>query len=112
MKTSQIIVYIVLLLMSTISMCSSCKTQDASKAVKKTNDSLISVIAASNEEKQQFKDQILLQMEMEGLKSSRRTLYDWNSVVRTVNRPDDLLNQYNNTIDSLTNIQNAAKKIR
>lgn len=56
-------------------------------------DSLIKVIPTET--------RIEKKMEIEGLKSSRRTLYDWNSVVRTTQRPDDLINQYNKDIDKL-----------
>ncbi len=38
---------------------------------------------------------------IEGLKTSKRTLYDWNSVVRTSVRPDDRMNQYDEEIKKL-----------
>jgi len=40
-------------------------------------------------------------IKIEGLKSSKRVLYDWNSVVRTAVRPDDRMNEYDNEIDKL-----------
>lgn len=40
-------------------------------------------------------------VEIEGLKISKRTLYDWNSVVRTAVRPDDRMNEYDQQIDKL-----------
>lgn len=40
-------------------------------------------------------------VEIEGLKISKRTLYDWNSVVRTAVRPDDRMNEYDKQIDLL-----------
>lgn len=40
-------------------------------------------------------------IEIEGLKISKRTLYDWNSIVRTSVRPDDRMNQYDLEIQTL-----------
>jgi hypothetical protein len=42
------------------------------------------------------------EIKIEGLKTSKRTLYDWNSVIRTVNRPDDLINEYDKQINQLS----------
>lgn len=36
--------------------------------------------------------------EIENLKTSKRVLYDWNSIVRTVVRPDDRMNHYDQEI--------------
>lgn len=44
---------------------------------------------------------ILLKMEQEGYKMSSRALYNENAVVRTVARPDDIINGYNKEIDRL-----------
>lgn len=40
-------------------------------------------------------------IEIEGLKASKRTLYDWNAVVRTAIRPDDRMNQYDAEIEKI-----------
>jgi hypothetical protein len=40
-------------------------------------------------------------LNIEGLKISKRTLYDWNSVVRTSVRPDDRMNEYDKEIEKL-----------
>jgi hypothetical protein len=42
-------------------------------------------------------------IEIEGLKASKRTLYDWNAVVRTAVRPDDRMNQYDAEIQKIEN---------
>lgn len=42
-------------------------------------------------------------IEIEGLKSSKRTLYDWNAVIRTTVRPDDRMNQYDSEIEKIQN---------
>jgi hypothetical protein len=41
------------------------------------------------------------EIEIGGLKASKRTLYDWNAVVRTTVRPDDRMNQYDEEIKKL-----------
>lgn len=38
----------------------------------------------------------------EGLRISKRSLYGQNAVLRTAERPDDLMNQYDQEIDSLS----------
>lgn len=40
-------------------------------------------------------------IEIEGLKASKRTLYDWNAVVRTAVRPDDRMNEYDAEIQKI-----------
>ncbi len=40
-------------------------------------------------------------MEVEGLKTSKRILYDWNSIVRTAVRPDDRMNEYDREIEKI-----------
>lgn len=42
-------------------------------------------------------------IEIEGLRASKRTLYDWNAVVRTAVRPDDRMNQYDAEIEKIQN---------
>jgi hypothetical protein len=43
------------------------------------------------------------EIEIGGLKASKRTLYDWNAVVRTTVRPDDRMIQYDEEIKKLEN---------
>lgn len=40
-------------------------------------------------------------IEIQGLKTSKRILYDWNSVVRTAVRPDDRMNEYDREIEKI-----------
>ena len=40
-------------------------------------------------------------IEIEGLKASKRTLYDWNAVVRSAVRPDDRMNEYDAQIEKI-----------
>ncbi len=47
------------------------------------------------------KEELDIRMEIEGLRTSKRTLYDWNAVIRTTVRPDDRMNEYDNQITAL-----------
>ena len=47
------------------------------------------------------KEDLEIKMEIEGLKTSKRTLYDWNAVIRTTTRPDDRMNEYDEQIKAL-----------
>jgi hypothetical protein len=40
-------------------------------------------------------------IEIEGLRASKRTLYDWNAVVRTAVRPDDRMHEYDAQIEKI-----------
>ena len=45
----------------------------------------------------------LKQIKIEGLRVSKRILYDNNAIVRTSIRPDDKMNEYDNEIKKLEN---------
>lgn len=47
------------------------------------------------------KKQLETALKIEGLRSSKRTLYDWNAVIRTTVRPDDQMNAYDQEIKAL-----------
>lgn len=47
------------------------------------------------------KEELDTRMEIEGLRTSKRTLYDWNAVIRTTVRPDDRMNEYDEQIKKL-----------
>ncbi len=55
------------------------------------------------------KKELDIRMEIEGLRISKGTLYDWNSIVRTVVRPDDRMNSYDNEIKKLEKKLNEIK---
>ena len=48
-------------------------------------------------------EELDIRMEIEGLRTSKRTLYDWNAVIRTTTRPDDRMNEYDEQIKALEN---------
>jgi hypothetical protein len=49
------------------------------------------------------KEELRLILEIQKLQTIKQMLYDWNSVVRTVVRPDDRMNYYDNEIKKLEN---------
>jgi hypothetical protein len=58
------------------------------KSIKETNNKMDSLATKK-------------ELEIEGLKISKRVLYDWNSIIRTTVRPDDRMNQYDQEIEKL-----------
>jgi hypothetical protein len=77
-----------LLLLNT---CTSCSTNKKVTKLEKRIDSLENTVATKRD------------LEIEGLRASKRTLYDWNAVVRTAVRPDDRMNEYDREIQKLEN---------
>lgn len=47
------------------------------------------------------KNELDIRLQIHGLEASKRTLYDWNAVVRTVIRPDDKMKEYDEQIQTL-----------
>jgi hypothetical protein len=47
------------------------------------------------------KEEINIRMSIEGYEISKRMLYDQNSIIRTVTRPDDRMNEYDQKIKEL-----------
>lgn len=45
-------------------------------------------------------DELDSRMKIHGYEISKRTLYDWNSIIRTTVRPDDKMNEYDNLISA------------
>jgi hypothetical protein len=91
-----IILLVVILLMTTLSTCNSCSTSKKINRLKNEVDSLQVVVS-----KRPTTEDVQLLTKIEGLRSSKRTLYDWNAVVRTAVRPDDRMNEYDQEIKSL-----------
>lgn len=50
---------------------------------------------------QENNDKIVNEFKIEGLRISKRFLYDNNSIIRTTIRPDDRMNQYDEEIKKL-----------
>jgi len=85
---------IMLLVFSILTFFNTCGTKSAIKTTNKRIDEL-EKRDSLNIEIQAIEDEII------SLETSKRTLYDWNKVVRTTERPDDLMNQYDNKIKEL-----------
>lgn len=64
-----------------------------------TNEKLDSIIVMTNNIDN--KEDLDLKLEINGLEISKRLLYDENSIVRTKLRPDDRMNEYDETIKAL-----------
>lgn len=58
-------------------------------------------LKASNQKIDSLTIKMRKEIELGGLKTSKRTLYDWNAVIRTTVRPDDRMNEYDQEIKKL-----------
>lgn len=85
---------IMLLVFSLLTFFNTCGTKSA---IKQTNKRISELEKRDslNIEIQSIQDEII------SLETSKRTLYDWNTVIRTTQRPDDLMNQYDSKIKEL-----------
>lgn len=96
--------------MSVLSYCNTCNikkelTRTKKEVIKQQQeiDSLNSSIYS--------KEELDIRMEIEGLRTSKRTLYDWNTIVRTVVRPDDKMNEYDEKLSKLQKELDKLKKL-
>jgi len=89
-----VIFTIVLLLLVLMNTCSISGLKTEIKKLKVSNDSLkLKIEPYTNIKKD---------IQIEGLRVSKRILYDHNSIIRTIVRPDDRMNQYDKEIEELT----------
>lgn len=86
----------VILLLSLLSTCNSCSNSKKLSRLKADVDSL----QLQLNDRPTLK-QVETALKIEGLRSSKRTLYDWNAVIRTTVRPDDQMNAYDQEIKAL-----------
>jgi hypothetical protein len=86
-----------LALFSTCNSCSSVRT--ANKALKEADTTAAQLKALQTQI--YTKEELDIRLEILGLETSKRTLYDWNAVVRTAVRPDDQMNLYDKQIKDL-----------
>jgi len=61
----------------------------------------LTILINKNFDKIYTKKELDKRIEIEGLRTSKRILYDWNTVIRTVKRPDDIMNEYDKKIEKL-----------
>lgn len=90
----------VLTIMSIFGGCNGCTLSRDNTRLMKHVDSL-NVVVKNLTEQTYTKQELDTRMAIEGLETSKRTLYDWNSIVRTVVRPDDRMNEYDGQIKVL-----------
>jgi SNF family Na+-dependent transporter len=106
-----IIVLLVLFLFGFMQTCNNRrqveKVTKETKAVQSELDSLTKIINGGYVVQ---KDELKLMLEIKNLESAKMVLYDWNTVVRTVVRPDDRMHWYDQQIqkceDQLDSIRN------
>ena len=90
----------VLIVITMLNGCNSCAGRKDVTRLKKEVDSL--TIAVNDLKKDSYsKAELTTRFSIEGLEISKRMLYDNNTVVRTTQRPDDIIIGYDNKIKEL-----------
>lgn len=103
MAKTTLILVISCLIMTLLGTCNSCNTAQQVTKLSKTVDSLQTELVnkVSGADMNDFKNNIIIDMKIEGLKTSKRMLYDNNVIIRTDVRPDDRMNEYDKEIELL-----------
>jgi hypothetical protein len=76
-------------------------------ATRRQNEKLVKEVQVINKKVDSLttlvtpKDELAILLEINRLNTAKMILYDWNTVVRTVVRPDDRMNEYDNQIAKL-----------
>ena len=85
-----------------------CSTNRTSNKVYKENKKLVKTLDSLKTEVTVLSDSTIsssefqLYLELEGYKQSSRNLYHDNAIIRTKERPDDIMHMYNEKITELT----------
>ena len=90
----------VLIAISMLNGCNSCQGRKEVQRLKKEVDSL-SVAVGDLKNQTYTKDELNTRISIEGYEISKRMLYDNNTIVRTTQRPDDIMIVYDNKIKEL-----------
>jgi hypothetical protein len=93
-----------LVILTGFSGCFSCNSSQLASRNSRRIDTLAVQVADLRKTLSQqvyTKPELDTRLEILGLETSRRTLYDWNAVVRTTERPDDIMNGYDKQIKDL-----------
>jgi len=93
-KQTQIIITVFVFLFLVVAQFKSCKTNSELSILKKENIQMQSKMDS-------FQTKLPIIIQIEGFKISKRMLYDNNSVVRTKERPDDIMVTYDTKIEEL-----------
>jgi len=107
------ILLIIFIALSLLNTCNSCNTNRIAKQNQTTIhklDSSINVLDSTIYSDFYNKQELNLRMEIFGLKTSKRMLYDNNAIIRTVVRPDDQMNEYDILIEDLQKELDGIKK--
>jgi len=89
-----------LLLFSFVATIRSCGTNKEVSKLKK-EVSILNTRIQSLDSNIYTKEEINIRMSIEGYEISKRMLYDQNSIIRTIIRPDDRMNEYDQKIREL-----------
>lgn len=90
--------------MSLVNGCRGCSTAKDISRISREIDSLetgMDAIKQQVESQYYTKDELDVRMSIEGYEISKRMLFDNNSIVRTSQRPDDILMEYDKKIKEL-----------
>tara|TARA_R110000796_G_scaffold159388_6_gene276224 strand:- start:1541 stop:1885 length:345 start_codon:yes stop_codon:yes gene_type:complete len=85
-----------------------CSTNRTTDKVLKSNVELVLTVDSLTQEVKTLSDSTIsisdieLRLELEGYKVSARNLYYNNAIIRTKERPDDIMYKYNQEIEKLT----------
>jgi plasmid rolling circle replication initiator protein Rep len=93
---TQVILLAILVLLTITNSCNSCNQRKAMMDLKESQESIKLQVDSMATLKQIDKS-----LKIEGLKTSKRMLYDNNAIVRTAIRPDDRMNEYDSEIEKL-----------
>jgi hypothetical protein len=77
-----------------------CERSNTNSIVKKTNKKIDSLITVTTNNTG-YVQSTIVRFQIEGLKTSKRMLYDNNYIIRTSSRPDSLMNSYDKQIEEL-----------
>ena len=99
-----IILLVFVLLINAMQNCNQSRVIDRNTKIINTNVSKIDSINKSLAIGKYAvpKDEMVLMLELQRLQTAKLVLYDWNTVVRTVVRPDDRMNEYDIQIARVT----------
>lgn len=96
------IITLVLVLFTFLMTCSNKgKISQIKTTVENTNTNQAEADSVSNDLYIISKEELRLIMDIQKYETAKQVLYDWNSVVRTVVRPDDRMNFYDGEIEKL-----------
>ena len=107
------ILLMIFIILSLINTCNSCKSNRLSQKNQTETHKLDSSVRHLDSiiySDFYNKKELNLRMEIDGLRISKRMLYDNNAIVRQITRPDDQMNLYDKMIEKLQKELDGIKK--